>query len=309
MAHSNDERDKVQGGNLATNLAGQAQDAAEQMLDLAGGAIDAASNVVSDISKTVTSAATTTADTYREAFDDIRETLPTFAEVVAQAARMPGVSVSRQAHLSKVLATRYNKAMVQAAIDTTPAKAGFSPRQLDKLARKSIGIESRRTTLISAAAGIPGGMAMAATVPADLVQFWMHLLRTLQKLSYLYGWRDLVYLDGSEPDEPKRAALVLFLAMMAGIDEADAALRQLAVLRVAGASEQQLRSALVLEPYASRVAASASVLSQRSATRVTGQVAGKAVPIIGAVISGRMTNAGFNDMANRLHRQLREYGG
>lgn len=292
----------------AQNLADQAQGFAEQALDYAGGAVESVTGAIDGLTKTVTEAASTTADAYREALDDIRDGLPTFAEIVAQAARMPGVTVHRSSYLATVIGAKYKGEKLRLAIETTPARAGIDLRQLDRMARKSIGKESRRTTLISAAAGIPGGAAAAATIPADLVQFWMHILRVLQKLSYLYGWRDLVYLDGSEPDEPKRVALILFLAMMAGIEEADHALRKLVVLRMAGANEQNLRDALMHEPYTSIVQASAAALSQRTATRLTGQVAGKAVPIAGAVISWRITNSGFNDMANRLHKQLKSYG-
>lgn len=292
----------------AQDLANQAQDLAEQALDYAGGAVESVAGAFDGLTKTVTDAATSTADMYREAIDDLRESLPTFEDVIGQAARMPGVTVHRTSYLATVVGAKYKGEKLRLAIETTPARAGIEPRQIDRMARKSIGKESRRTTLISAVAGIPGGAAAAATIPADLVQFWMHILRVLQKLSYLYGWRDLVYLDGSEPDEPKRAALVLFLAMMAGVEEADYALRKLAVLRVAGATEKNLRAALVNEPYVSAVQASAAALGQRTATRLTGQVAGKAVPIAGAIISWRITNSGFNDMANRLHKQLRSYG-
>lgn len=292
----------------AQDLANQAQDFAEQALDYAGGAVEGVSDAVEGLAKTVTEAATSTADLYRETVDDIRESMPTFKEIVAQAARMPGVTVSRSSYLTTVVGAKYKGEKLRLAIEATPARAGIELSKIDRMARKSIAKESRRTTLISAAVGIPGGAAAAATVPADLVQFWMHILRMLQKLSYLYGWRDLVYLDGNEPDEPKRAALVLFLAMMAGIPEADHALRKLAVLRVAGASEQNLRDALMHEPYTSIVKSSATALSQRTAARLTGQVAGKAMPIAGAIISSRITNASFNDMANRLHKQLKSYG-
>lgn len=296
------------GGRLA-ELGRQARNLAEQAVGHAGTALDVAASAAVELGESVGAAASDTADAYREALDDVRDTLPTFKDVIAQATRMPGVSVDRSLYLAKALGKRRDRIVVRDAITTTPARAGIDERELARMARRSIAKESHRTTLISTAAGIPGGVALAATVPADLVQFWMHLLRTLQKLSYLYGWRDLVYLDGREPDEAKRAAIVLFLAMMAGIEEADDALRQLAIMRVAGATEKDLREALLREPYLTTVASASASLGQRTATRVTGQVAGKAVPIVGAVISGRISNASFNEMAKRLHDQLKSYGG
>ena len=48
-----------------------------------------------------------------------------------------------------------------------------------------IGQDGRRTTALSFAAGIPGGLAMAATIPADVAQFFGMALRLAQELAYL----------------------------------------------------------------------------------------------------------------------------
>ena len=41
------------------------------------------------------------------------------------------------------------------------------------------------------AAGIPGGLAMAATIPLDALQFYGMTLRMAQEITYLYGAKDL----------------------------------------------------------------------------------------------------------------------
>ena len=294
---------------MDNRLMQQTKALADKATSLASDALTNAASAATDFGESVSAAVNSTASAYKEAVDEVRDSLPEFKDIVAQAARMPGVSVDRATYLSMALGRRRDQRIIQAAIKTTPAYAGISDRDIELAALKSIAKERRRTTLISAAAGIPGGAAMAATVPADLVQFWMHLLRVLQKLSYLYGWGDLVSLDGREPDGPKRAAVVLFLATMAGIEEADGALRSLAILRVSGAQESDLRAALLREPYSSAVAASSAALSTRLTTRLTGQVAEKAIPVVGGLISGKVSNASFNDMAKRLHKQLKTYGG
>jgi hypothetical protein len=291
------------------NLFEQTKGFADRAVSAANDALTNATTIATGFSESVGTAMSNTAVAYLDTVNEVRDSLPKFKDIVAQAARMPGVSVNRASYLSTTLGKRYGQRIIQAAIETTPARAGITDRDIERAARNSIAKERQRTTLISAAAGIPGGVAMAATVPADLVQFWMHLLRVLQKLSYLYGWGDLVSLNGREPDDSKRAALVLFLAMMAGVEEADDALRSLAILRVSGAREAELRNALLREPYNSAVAASSAALSSRLATRVTGQVAEKTVPIVGGFISGKVSNASFNDMAKRLHKQLKTYGG
>ena len=49
-------------------------------------------------------------------------------------------------------------------------------------------------------------------------------------------------------------------------------------------------------------------LGERMARRITGQVAGKAVPLVGAVISGGISYAGFKPMCQQLHKRLNAYG-
>ena len=51
-----------------------------------------------------------------------------------------------------------------------------------------INFERNCVSGISAALGMPGGVAMSATIPADIVQYYGYTLRAAQKLMYLYGF-------------------------------------------------------------------------------------------------------------------------
>ena len=248
------------------------------------------------------------ADAYREGMQEFQEKLPTFDEVVAQAIRLPGTSVSRAGYLAEAIGAKHTPNIVQAAIATTPAAAGLTPRQIEKLAKKSIARDGRRTTALSFAAGIPGGVAGAVTIPADLVQFYGYLIRTIQKLTYLYGWRDLVHIEGSEPDLAASNGLVIMLGVMSGVEQADMALARLARLRAAGASDQALRTALAERALYGQVSKISDALTQRMAKRLTGQVAGKAIPLVGGIVSGVITGSGYDEMAKRLLRELKRQG-
>ena len=46
----------------------------------------------------------------------------------------------------------------------------------------------------------------------------------------------------------------------------------------------------------------------RMAKRLGGQVAGKAIPIVGGIVSGVITGSGFDEMAKRLLKQLKLHG-
>lgn len=245
---------------------------------------------------------------YRETFDQFRSSLPTFDEVVAQAIRLPGTSVNRASYLSDVIGAKHVPLIVRASIETTPLQAGLTPRQIEKIAKKSLGRDGRRTTALSFAAGIPGGVAGAVTIPADLVQFYGYLIRAIQKLSYLYGWRDLIHIDANQTDVATTAAIIIMLGVMAGVERADSALARLARLRTSGADDARLRTALAARAMQEEVDVISDELTRRMARRLTGQVAGKAIPLVGGIVSGIVTGSGFDEMSKRLLTQLKRCG-
>ena len=67
---------------------------------------------------------------------------------------------------------------------------------VNKIAAHVIRNEAAKVTAISAAAGLPGGFALLGTVPADLAQYYGHVLRIVQKLAYIYSWPNLFDSDG-----------------------------------------------------------------------------------------------------------------
>ena len=246
-------------------------------------------------------------DAYREAFQDVQDRLPTFDEVLAQAIRLPGTGVNRTSYLTEVIGRKHAQ-LVRQAIETTPARAGLSPRDIEKIAKKSLGKDGRRTTALSFAAGIPGGVAGAVTIPADLVQFYGYLVRSIQKLTYLYGWRDLVHVDASQTDVATASALVILLGVMAGVQRGDDALARLARLRASVADDARLRAALAAHGMQSEVNQISEELTRRMAKRLGGQVAGKAIPVVGGIVSGFVTGSGFDEMAKRLLKELKRHG-
>ena len=246
-------------------------------------------------------------DAYRDAYRELQEKLPTFDEVLAQAIRLPGTSVSRAGYLAEVVSRKHPR-LVQRAIDTTPARAGLTEREIEKIAKKSLGKDGRRTTALSFAAGIPGGVAGAVTIPADLVQFYGYLIRAIQKLTYLYGWRDLAYVDPAQTDIATAAALVIMLGVMAGVEQANTVLARLARLRASGADDTRLRTALAARAMQDEVNQISTELTMRMVKRLTGQVAGKAIPVVGGIVSGVITGSGFDEMAKRMLRELKRHG-
>lgn len=67
---------------------------------------------------------------------------------------------------------------------------------------------------------------MAATIPADLAQFYGHIIRIAQELAYIYGW-DNMFTESSDLDAGTESQLVLFIGVMSGVEAAKKALTKL----------------------------------------------------------------------------------
>lgn len=278
-----------------------------QMVDATRGAINGAVDATMGAIDGAVDATAGAIDGASDALDQVLESLPTFDEVIAQAVRLPGTGVDRSEYLTKALGRKHSQRVVQAAIDTTPARAGLTQKQIARAAKTSIARDGRRTTALSFAAGIPGGLAGAVTIPADMIQFYGYLIRTIQKLTYLYGWRDLVRIEEGTADRAASRALLVFLGVMGDVKRADKVFKQLATRRIAGASDQILRSMLLMGGFDDDLDKISVELGKLMARRLTGQVAGKTVPVVGGIVSGVLTNTGYGDMTKRLLKELQRY--
>lgn len=98
---------------------------------------------------------------------------------------------------------------------------GIPIDMLNKIANGAIKLETSKTTALSTAAGMPGGLAMIGTIPADLAQYYAHVFRIAQKLAYVYGYKDI------DLDDATQNVLMIFLGVMFGVQAATAALAKL----------------------------------------------------------------------------------
>ncbi|WP_428892534.1 hypothetical protein [Facklamia sp. P9177] len=137
------------------------------------------------------------------------------------------VKIDRELFLRKELRGKYSKEVIEKAINHNPAYAGISVDDINKIARSCIIAERNKVTALSAAAGLPGGFAMFGTVPADLAQYFAHILRILQELIYLYGWQELS-LNSEELNEETKNLITLFVGIMFGVNGAVSTINKIA---------------------------------------------------------------------------------
>lgn len=113
-------------------------------------------------------------------------------KIFSTAYDLPYCKIDREEFLTKELKNRVSPLQLADALENGTINAKIPINILDDIARGAIALETSKVTLISTAAGIPGGFAMIGTVPTDLAQFYAHVFRIAQKLAYIRFERDRV---------------------------------------------------------------------------------------------------------------------
>lgn len=224
--------------------------------------------------------------------------------VLTQLLKVPGIRVDRTAFLcDQFKASIPNNMTKIRLLDAGPMAIGATEKELQQKARKLINLATAQSTTISFAAGLPGGFAMAATIPADTVQFLATSIRLSQQLAYLYGYQDL-WEDGVINEERIRNQFILYMGVMFGVGGSAAGLRvlsprlaQQAITRL----PQQALTRTIYYPLIKRIAASIGFKMNK---KLFAQGVGKIIPIVGGVISGGFTLIALKQMGGRLQKEL-----
>lgn len=224
--------------------------------------------------------------------------------IIESASKLPLVKVDRTDFLTKNLSKLCTPLQVQKAITEGTLHADIPIEILDSLANAVINAETLKVTAISAAAGLPGGIAMAATIPADLAQFYGFVIRIAQELAYIYGWEE-IFTESSEIDAGTESQLTLFIGVMFGVGAANVAVAKLFGEAAMKAVTKKVAAKALTKtwyyPIAKKIAA---MLGQKMVKETFAKGVSKAVPIIGGVVSGGLTLAAFKPMSHRLKKHL-----
>lgn len=143
--------------------------------------------------------------------------------VVNESLKLPIVKVNRSEFLVKVFGDKVED--VNQLIEEGP-QAFLSIDDLDRAANNRIYSIVAQSSTLSFATGLPGGIAMAATIPADITQFYGYSLKLAQEVSYIYGYEDIWNQQGELSKEAKET-LILYLGIMLGVSTASSAVRVL----------------------------------------------------------------------------------
>ena len=227
-----------------------------------------------------------------------------FTSVIESASKLPFVHINRQEFLTKNLSRLCTPTQLQKAIVEGTLHADIPIAVLDSLADAVINAETIKVTAISTAAGFPGGLTMAATIPADFAQFYGFVIRIAQELAYIYGWNE-IFSESSELDANTESQLILFIGVMSGVGTANTAVAKLfGETTMRTVAKKVAATALTKKWYFLIVKKIAAMLGQKMLKTTFAEGVSKAVPVLGAAVSGGLTLATFKPMAHRFKKHL-----
>ena len=231
----------------------------------------------------------------------------TYERVLSKALKIPAARIDRRKFLTKELKKYYKESVIEDAVKNNPAMAGISKERINDIAKKVINYETTVITGFSitasmAGSAVPGGAVGASAV--DITQYFVRVLRVVQELSYLYGFKEF-NLKEDEIDSETLNYITIFLGVMFGVGGAAAVLNKIADLMAKNIAKRLGRKALtkgVIYPIVKDIAV--KKIGIRMTRQIFADTVASAVPIAGGIISGGLTFAMFKPCCTRLRKKL-----
>lgn len=221
--------------------------------------------------------------------------------ILTTALKLPGVKVERNECLLKIFANE--NIDTQELLELGPVAANVPHEKITQLADKQIFIRTSESSLASFVSGIPGGVAIAATIPLDLLQFFATTLKIAQELAYLYGAND-IWQNNDENSKRILDQMLLYCGVMFGVSGAVSGVRLLSI-RIAQTTLNKLpQKALTKKFWYPIVKQIGKAIGLKVTKSSVSKGISKAIPIIGGIISGSLNFASMMPMAKRLQATL-----
>jgi hypothetical protein len=216
-------------------------------------------------------------------------------KILDAALQLPGAKVDRTAFLKKVYTEYFTNDMLDKMIAENSIVAGIGIKIMDKAAGETITYHQNIATSLSFVAGIPGGLTVLATIPADIAQYYYHLIVTAQKIAYIYGMADL-----GATDDNLKSLITLLIGVMADNEEADKTINKMY-------SEQFKKTAgtLVVGKAFNKIIMTIAVsISYILTGKTILKSVFKIIPLLGGVVSGGITLFSFKPTCNKLKERM-----
>lgn len=221
--------------------------------------------------------------------------------IMENSLKLPGIKVNRDEYLKDAFSSYGD---ISDLSNKRPIDI-FDEKIIEKVANATINKHVLGVTSTSAVAGIPGGFAMFGTIPADITQYYYHVILISQKLGYIYGWPNLLD-EKQQFSESSRNVLTLFVGVMLGAGAATKAVTEIGKKLSTQVAKRLPQQALTKTAYYPIFKQVGKWISMKVTKESFAKGASKVVPIVGGVLSGGLTFFTFKPMATRLQKQLKE---
>ena len=223
-------------------------------------------------------------------------------QVLQQVVKLPVVKVNR----SKFLMDKFSKEVASKDIPRLleEGPTALLPQEtLDQVANACIKDNVLLASGTSVLAGLPGGIAMAITIPADVAQFYAFSLKLAQELGYIYGYEDL-WASRDELSEDAQNTLLLYLGVMLGVNGTAALLRAGGITIAKQVMKTVPNKALTKTLWYPILKKVLKIFGMNLTKGGLAKGMGKFIPILGGIISGGLTFATMKPMGESLQKEL-----
>lgn len=227
-------------------------------------------------------------------------------DIIILGLRIPGVHIDREEFLRKQFMKNYANDVIQDAVKFNPAHAGITVEEIDNIADQVIQYERNCVSGISLALGAPGGVAMVATLPTDIAQYYGYMLRAIQKLLYLYGFPEINVENGVNIDDETMNLITLCLGVMYGVEGSVASVKILSNALGKGVEKKLLQKALTKGTFYLVVKKISRWFSVCMTKQVFAGFFRKAIPVVGGVVGGGITYLSFKPCCDNLKKSLQD---
>lgn len=220
--------------------------------------------------------------------------------VLNESLKLPFIKVDRSDFLTKTFS---NKIDDMPKLFKEGPQAFFSKEELDRIASNVINSNVLTSSSISFASGLPGGVAIAATIPADMAQFYGYSLKLAQEISYVYGYQN-IWTNQDELTEDAKNTLILYLGIMFGVSSAGSTIRILSNKLALQALKQLPNKTLTKHLYFTILKKVLAIFGTKLTKATLAKGVSKVIPVVGGVLSGSMNYLALKPMANKLKDEL-----
>lgn len=227
-------------------------------------------------------------------------------DIIVLGLRIPAVHIDREEFLRKQFMKNYANDVIQDAVKFNPAHAGITVEEIDNIADQVIQYERNCVSGISLALGAPGGVAMVATLPTDIAQYYGYMLRAIQKLLYLYGFPEINVENGVNIDDETMNLITLCLGVMYGVEGSVASIKILSNALGKGVEKKLLQKALTKGTFYPIVKKISRWFSVYMTKQVFAGFFRKAIPVVGGVVGGGITYLSFKPCCDNLKKSLQD---